>query len=87
MEKVIGSGPSNKDAVKHVYLIKWEGYLHQENMWQMFENVNENGRELLEEYYAGNANMEKDKRFGKKKPRQKDAEGAGKRKTCTRRKV
>jgi hypothetical protein len=76
MEMVIGSGLSNNDAAKHVYLIKWEGYSHQENMWEMFENVNEHGRELLEEYYTGNANMEKDKRFGKKKPRQRDAEGA-----------
>jgi hypothetical protein len=47
--------------------VKWEGYSHEENTWETFENVNENAKELLEEYYAENANMERDKRFGMEK--------------------
>lgn len=43
--------------------MKWEGYSHEENMWEIFENVNENARELLEEFYSENGNMEKDKWF------------------------
>jgi hypothetical protein len=67
MEKVIASGPSNNNAEKNVDLVKWEGYSHEENTWETFENVNENAKELLEEYYPENANMERDKRFGKEK--------------------
>jgi len=28
MENIIASGPSNDDATKHVYMVKWEGYSH-----------------------------------------------------------
>jgi len=28
-EKIIASGPSNEDAMKHVYLVKWEAYSHE----------------------------------------------------------
>jgi len=87
MEKIIASAPLNDEATKHVYLVKWEGYSHEENTWETFENVNENARELLEEYYVENAKMEKDKRFGKENVRQKDANGAEKRNSWTRRKV
>jgi hypothetical protein len=55
-------------------------------MWQKFKAVNNNSTQLLEEYYAENANMEKDKRFGKEKPRQKEAKSARKRKLRKRRK-
>jgi len=86
METVIGSGPSNEDATKHVFLVKWRGYSHEENTREMWDNVDQNARGLLEEYCAEIANMDKDKRFGKKWPRQKDDEGAGKRKSCKHRK-
>jgi hypothetical protein len=49
--------------------------------------VNENITEFLEEYYVENANVEKDKRFGKKIARQKEAEGTEKRKMRKRRKA
>jgi len=87
MEKIIASGPSHNDASEHVYLVKWEGYWNEENTWETFENVNENARELLEESYAENENMDKHKRFGKEEPRKKDAKGTGKRKSCKHRKA
>jgi hypothetical protein len=70
MEKVIASGPSNEDAEKPVFLVIWKGYSQAENTWEKFYNVDENARGLLEDYYVENANMLKDKRFGKQKPRQ-----------------
>jgi len=79
MYMTIASGSSNNDGEKHVHLVMWEGYLHEDNTWETFVNVNENANELLEEYYAENANMGKDKRFGKEKTGQKDARRAGKR--------
>jgi len=42
MEQIIASGPSSKDAKKHVYLVKWEWYLHEESTWEYYENVAEN---------------------------------------------
>jgi hypothetical protein len=57
-------------------LVKWEGYSPQENRWETFENVMENAEGLLKEYFAENANMEKDKRFENQKERQKDAASA-----------
>jgi len=38
----------------------------------------ENAEDLLKDYYEGNPNMERDKRFGKEKTRQKDAKSAKK---------
>lgn len=49
IEKNIASGPSNNDALEHVDSVKWEGYSHEENTWEAFENVKGNGSELLEE--------------------------------------
>ena len=50
MKKIIASRPSKNDVTKNVYLIKWTGYSHEENMWESLENMNENAKELLEEY-------------------------------------
>jgi len=41
MELIIASGSSDDDPAKHVYLVKWEGYLHDENTWETYENVAE----------------------------------------------
>jgi hypothetical protein len=46
MVKLIVSGPSNNDAERHVYLVRWEGCSHKETTWETFENVNENAKEL-----------------------------------------
>ena len=72
MELIITSGPLNDDVIKHVYLVKWEGYSHEENTWESYENVNENSRELLEDYYEKHDNMERDERFVRRKSLEKD---------------
>jgi len=66
MENIIASGPSNNDAKKHVYLIRWETYTQEENTWETYENVVEYAEELLEEYYSNNENTEKDNRVVKR---------------------
>jgi len=67
MESIIASGPSDDDPRKHVYLVKWEGYLHNENTSEMYENVLESSLDLLKDYYGKNPAMERDGRYGKKK--------------------
>jgi len=67
MEKIIASGPSNDDHKKHVFLIKWEGFTHEENTSESYENVAESANELLEDFYQTNNTMEKDGRFGNNK--------------------
>jgi len=42
METVIACGPSTDDATKHVYLVQWEGYSHEDNTWETYENVVQN---------------------------------------------
>jgi len=84
MENVIASGPSNDDASKHVFLVKWKDYTHEENTWETFDNVFKNAKELLEEYYEGNPNIEKDKIFGKKDTKRKKA-GSARKKLCKQR--
>jgi hypothetical protein len=66
MESIIASGPSDNDNSKHVYLIKWEGFTHEENTWETYENVAESAYELLREFYGKFPAMEKDKRFVEK---------------------
>jgi len=70
-EWIIASGPSDDDATKHVYLVKWEGFPHEENTWESYDNVAESAYEVLEEYSRKNPMMEKDGRFGKNKPKEK----------------
>jgi len=72
IEAIIASGPSNEDPNKHVFLVKWEGFTHEENTWESFENVNNNAQELLEKYYEENPDTEKDKRFGETASKSKD---------------
>jgi len=66
MESIIASGPSDDNNSKHVYLVKWEGFTHEENTWEKYENIAETAYELLEEFYGKFPAMERDKRFGKK---------------------
>jgi hypothetical protein len=66
MESIIASGPSDNDPTKHVFLVKWEGFTHEENTWESYENIAELAYELLEEFYGKFPAMEKDKRFGRK---------------------
>ena len=63
MESLIASGPSNDDATMHVYLVKWEDYSHEDNMWETYDNVVENSMKSLDEYYEKNEHTEMDKRF------------------------
>jgi len=51
MQNIIVSKPSNEDAKKDVFLVKWEGFTHKEITWKSFQNVNENARQLMEEYH------------------------------------
>jgi len=67
MESIIASGPSDDDSRKHLYLVKWEGYSHDENMWETYENVLECSLDLIKEYYGKNPTIERDGRYGKKK--------------------
>jgi hypothetical protein len=80
METIIARGPSKRDETKHIYFVQWEANLHEESKWETFENVDENARELFEQYCVENANIENDMRFGKKKLILKDAEGTRKKK-------
>jgi hypothetical protein len=78
MEKILASGPSNDDVSKHVFLVKWKDYTHEENTWETFENVAENAEGLFKDYYQQNVNVERDKRVGKEKIRQQDTGSAKK---------
>ena len=66
-ESIIASGPSDEDPPKHVYLINWKGYSHDENTWETYENVFKSSMDFLKEYYSKNPAIEKEWRYGKKK--------------------
>jgi len=67
MESIIARRPSDDDVKKHVYLVKWEGYSHDENTWESYKNVAESAKELLQDYYHKNPTIAKDGRYNKKK--------------------
>jgi hypothetical protein len=52
--------------------VKWEGFTHEENTWESYENVSETAHELLKEFYDKNPMMEKDGRFEKDGKSRKD---------------
>jgi len=67
MEAIIPSGSSDDNPRKYVYLVKWEGYSHDENMWETYENILECSSDLLKDYYGQNPTIERDRRFERKK--------------------
>jgi len=67
MEAMIASWPSDDDPRKHVYLVQWKGYSHNENTWKTYENVLECSSDLLKYYYGKNLGVESDGQYGKKK--------------------
>ena len=67
MESIIASGPSDSDHRKHVNLVKWEGFTHEENTWESYDNVKQSADNLLKEFYEKNPTMEKYSRYGKEK--------------------
>jgi hypothetical protein len=67
METIVASGPSDNNPKQHVFLVKWKDYNQEENTWETYENLAEHDKKLLEDYYARNPTVEKDRRFGRKK--------------------
>ena len=63
MEYIIATGHSNDNAKKHIYLVKWKDFTHEENTWESYENVMDHDEGLLEEFYAKNGSIERDGRF------------------------
>jgi hypothetical protein len=60
MESIHSSGFSNDDPRKHVYLVKWKGYSHYENMWETYQNLLEWLLVLLKDYCGKNPTVETD---------------------------
>jgi len=69
MERIITNSSSENDKSNHACVGNWERSSHDENTWESFHNVNENAEESLNDYYVENLQMDKEKRFGKKKLR------------------
>jgi len=46
-----------------VSLIEWKEFPQEENMWVTYENVTEYDKELPNDYYAQNPNVEQARRF------------------------
>jgi hypothetical protein len=67
MELIIGSGPSDEDLKKHVYLFKWDGYSQNENTLGTYKNVVESSTELLKYFHGKNATIKREGRYGNKK--------------------
>jgi len=71
MESLLASRSSNEDVKKDVYLVKGKDHSHEDNTWESYENVVENTKEILEEYYRKNSTIERDGRFSKRTKRTK----------------
>jgi hypothetical protein len=54
MESIIASGPSNDHGKKHIYLVKWRGFTHDDNTWESYDNVVEYDNKLLQDFYDKN---------------------------------
>lgn len=59
MEPNIPSSASDDYPRRLVYLVKWEGFKHDENTWEMYETVLECLLDLLKNYYSNNLKVEK----------------------------
>jgi transposase InsO family protein len=70
-EAVIASGPTDDDHKKHVFLVKWEGYTHEENTWESYDHLMEVSPELVDKFYEQHPEMEKDKRWKKVQKKKK----------------
>ena len=52
-------------------MVKGKDHSHEDNTWESYENVVENTKEILEEYYRKNSTIERDGRFSKRTKRTK----------------
>jgi len=48
LELIIAGRATVDNPKRHVYLVKWEGYSHDENWWESYENVANTVLELLD---------------------------------------
>jgi hypothetical protein len=60
---IIGSGSSDNDNRKHVFITKWISLPNNENTWESWEHMSNIAHNLIEEYYNKNPSIEKDKRW------------------------
>jgi hypothetical protein len=67
MELIIACGPTNDNPLKHIYLVNWGGYSHDEDRWERYQNVLASSLDLLNEYYGKNPSVKRDGCFGIKK--------------------
>jgi len=65
MESIVASGPSDGNPKHHVFPVKWKGFTQEENTWETYDNIAENGMALLEDFYAKDFGKERDARFEK----------------------
>jgi hypothetical protein len=68
-ESILASEDSDGNPKQHVFLVKWTGFLQEENTWETYANVAEHHMGLLEEYYERNPTRGKDGTFEVKKKR------------------
>ena len=73
-ETIIASGPTDDDHRKHIYLVKWEGFTHEEITWESYEHMAEVAPELIKRFYEQHPTMEKDRRWKDVKKRTKKKE-------------
>jgi hypothetical protein len=64
-EAIMTNRPTDNDHRKHLFLIKWENYIHDENTWKSYEHLFDIAPELLARYYDKHLEIEKDKRWKK----------------------
>ena len=50
-----------------ILLVQWDGYSHDESMWEKYENLAECSLDLLQDYYGTYPMIERDARYGTKK--------------------
>jgi hypothetical protein len=62
-EALISCGPDNDNPSQHVFLIKWEGFDHEQNTWEPFDHLWPHRRDLLQKFYSEHPHIKPDPRF------------------------
>ena len=66
-ESIVAAGPDDNNSAHHLFLVKWEGFSHEENTWESFEHLVSIAPDLIHRYYEAHPRIKKDSRDRKRR--------------------
>jgi hypothetical protein len=67
-EAIVAAGPEDDHAARHKFLVKWQGFSHEENTWEEFDHMFDIASDLVRAYYRERPHITLDERLPRERP-------------------